>query len=64
MDLSLYTTAKWCSKKEESHFDRYGAVYDVLIALSISFWRYVLKIAAYILNRVPSKSITSTLYEI
>ena len=32
--------------------------------LSISFWRYVLEAAAYILNKVPSKSISSTPYEI
>ena len=34
------------------------------IDLSISFWRYVLEATAYILNKVPSKSISSTLYEI
>ena len=32
--------------------------------LSISFWRYILETAAYILNRVPSKSVASTPYEI
>ena len=32
--------------------------------LLISFWRYILETATYILNRVPSKSIASTPYDI
>ena len=32
--------------------------------LPLSFWGYALEIAAFILNRVPSKSIDKTLYEI
>ena len=32
--------------------------------LSISFWGYALKAAAYALNKVPSKSISSTSYKI
>ena len=32
--------------------------------LSIFFWDYVLETTAYILNRVPSKSIPSTLYKL
>ena len=32
--------------------------------LSISFWGYTLEAAVYILNKVPSKSVSSTLYEI
>ena len=32
--------------------------------LSVSFWGYVLETAAYILNRVPSKSVTSTPYKL
>ena len=32
--------------------------------LSISFWGDALLITAYILNRVPSKSVSSTLYEL
>ena len=32
--------------------------------LPISFWGYALKITAYILNRVPSKSVPSTPYEL
>ena len=34
------------------------------IELSISFWDHVLETVAYILNRVPSKSVSSTPYEI
>ena len=32
--------------------------------LPISFWGYVLKTAAFILNRVPSKAVEKTPYEI
>ena len=32
--------------------------------LSISYWGYVLLITAYILNRMPSKLVTSTSYEL
>ena len=32
--------------------------------LPLSFWRYTLEAAAYILNKVPSKSISSILYKI
>ena len=32
--------------------------------LLISFWGYVLEAVAYILNKVPSKSVSSTPYEI
>ena len=32
--------------------------------LLISFWRYALETAAYVLNKVPSKSISSTPYKI
>ena len=32
--------------------------------LPISFWGYALETVAYILNRVPSKSISSTPYEL
>ena len=32
--------------------------------LSISFWRHALETAVYILNRIPSKSVPSTPYEI
>ena len=32
--------------------------------LPISFWGYVLETAAYLLNRVPSKSVSKTPYEI
>ena len=32
--------------------------------LPISFWGHALEIAAYILNKVPSKSVSSTPYEI
>ena len=32
--------------------------------LPISFWRYALETAAFILNRVPSKAIEKTPYEI
>ena len=32
--------------------------------LSIFFWRYVLEVAAYILNKVLSKNVSSTSYEI
>ena len=32
--------------------------------LPISFWGYALDAAAYILNKIPSKSISSTPYEI
>ena len=35
-----------------------------LTDLPISFWRYALETAIYILNRVPSKSMSSTPYEI
>ena len=63
MDPSLYTTAKWCSRKEESHFDGYGAIMCIT-DLSVSFWGNVIEIAAYILNRIPSKSIYCILYEI
>ena len=34
------------------------------VDLPISFWGYALETAIYILNRVPSKSISSTPYEI
>ena len=33
-------------------------------SLSISFWGYALKIACYILNRLPSKSVDKSPYEI
>ena len=32
--------------------------------LVISFWGYALEIAAYVLNKIPLKSVTSTPYEI
>ena len=32
--------------------------------LPISFWGYALETAAYLLNRVPTKSVVSTPYEI
>ena len=32
--------------------------------LPISFWGYVLDTATYVLNKVPSKSVASTPYEI
>ena len=32
--------------------------------LSISYWRDAILTAAYVLNRVPSKSVTSTPYEL
>ena len=32
--------------------------------LSISFWRFALEIAVYVLNKVPSKSISTTPYKI
>ena len=32
--------------------------------LPISLWGYALQTASYILNRVPSKSVSTTLYEI
>jgi hypothetical protein len=32
--------------------------------LSISFWGYALETAAFILNRVPSKSVETTPYEL
>ena len=32
--------------------------------LLLSFWGYALEVAAYVLNKVPSKSISSTPYEI
>ena len=35
-----------------------------LTDLSISFWGYALETVVYILNRVPSKSVPSTPYEI
>ena len=35
-----------------------------LTDLLISFWGYALEIVAYILNRVPSKSMPNTTYEI
>ena len=33
-------------------------------SLPISFWGFALETAAYLLNRVPSKSVSSTPYEI
>ena len=33
-------------------------------SLSISFWKYALKLACYLLNRVSSKSVIKTSYEI
>ena len=33
-------------------------------SLPISFWRYALESACYLLNRIPSKSVIKTLYEI
>ena len=33
-------------------------------SLSISFWGYALESACYVLNRVPSKSVSRTPYEI
>ena len=35
-----------------------------LASLPISFWRYALESACYLLNRVPSKSVIKTPYEI
>ena len=32
--------------------------------LPVSFWGYALETAAYLLNRVPTKSVVSTPYEI
>lgn len=32
--------------------------------LLISYWRYVLLTTTYVLNRIPSKSVSSTLYEL
>ena len=34
------------------------------VSLSISFWNYTLETTYYILNRVPSKSVAKTPYEI
>ena len=34
------------------------------IDLLISFWGYALDSAAYVLNRVPSKSVSNTPYEL
>ena len=35
-----------------------------LISLPLSFWGYALETAAFMLNRAPSKSVETTLYEL
>ena len=42
----------------------YGAFYDVFTNLPLSFWGYALEIAAFTLNRAPSKSVETTPYEL
>ena len=38
--------------------------YQFLTDLPLSFWGYALEIAAFTLNRVPSKSVETTSYEL
>ena len=49
---------------EKSNFIGYGSIYDEQTDLPISFWGYALETAAFLLNRVPSKAVKKTPYEI
>ena len=46
------------------NFIGYGLIYDESSDLPISFWGYALETVAFLLNRVPSKAVEKTPYEI
>ena len=58
------TSIKWCIRKEESNSIRYGSINDELYGFAYFPWGFTLQTAAYILNRIPSKSVSTTPYEI
>ena len=64
MDTSLYTTVKWCSRKEESHFIRYGAVHDVSYRLVYFLLEIYPRNCCLYPEQSPSKFMPSTSYEI
>ena len=53
---------EWCFRTEKYNLIRYGLINDESIL--ISFWGYALETAAFLLNRIPSKSVQKTPYEI
>ncbi|KAI9126101.1 hypothetical protein K1719_003519 [Acacia pycnantha] len=51
-------------RAEESNSIRYGSIYDESNRSSTSLWGNALETAAFTLNRVPSKAVEKTPYEI
>ena len=64
MDPFLYTPVRWCSDRRNRTLMNMVRSMMCFTNLPISFWRYAQGTTAYILNKVPSKSIASTPYEI
>ena len=64
MDSSLYTTLNGVAERRNRTLLDMVRSMMCLADLSNFFWRYVLKITVDILNRVPSKFVPSTPYEI
>ena len=63
MDPSYTPQLNGVAKKNHTLMDMVQSMM-CFIDLSVSFWGYALKTVAYVLNRMPSKSVTHTRYEI
>ena len=52
------------SERHNSTLLRYGTIYDVSYQFTTIILGYALETAAFTLNRAPSKSVETTLYEL
>ena len=64
MDTSLHSIIKWYYEKKNHTLLNMMRSMMCFMDLPISFWGFALEVAVYVLNKVPSKSISNTPYEI
>ena len=55
---------EWCIRNEKSNFIRYGSIYDESNRSSNILMGYALETVAFLLNRIPSKAVEKTPYEL
>ena len=59
-----YASTKWCIRKAKQNSIRHGRSMMSFAQLPDSFWEYAVVTTTYILNMVPSKSVSETPYEL
>ncbi|KAA0051954.1 gag/pol protein [Cucumis melo var. makuwa] len=57
-------SAERCIRKKKLNFVRHGSLYDEFCSVARFFLGYALETVIYILNNVPSKSVSETPYEL